>query len=77
MESGTETGTATVDDNNFTEGAGLDTVDANAFKVAGCGLTHFKGASAASLAFLVRIYLCGPSTSSTGGRMSLGIRSSR
>jgi len=72
-----ETEMATVNNNNFTEGAGLNTVNANAFKVAGYSLTCSKGSSAASLAFLVRIYLCGPSTSSTGGRMSLGIRSSR
>src|SRR5712671_2155975 len=76
MESATETGTATVDDDDFTEAAeGLDTVDTNAnvFTVAGCGLTCFKGTSAASLAFLVRICLRGPSTSSTGGRTSHGI----
>jgi hypothetical protein len=68
---------ATVDNNDFIEGGGLDIVDAAAFKVTGRGLTCFKGASAAFLAFSVRIHLHGPLTSSTGGRMSLGIRSSR
>jgi hypothetical protein len=69
---------AMVDDDDFTEAAeGLDTVDADVFTVAGRGLVHFKGTLAASLAFSVRIRLRGPSTSSTGERMSLGIRSSR
>ena len=76
--SGTETGTATLDDDDFMEAAGPDTADADAdaFTVAGRGLTRFTGASAASLAFSVRIRLRGPSMSSTGGRTSRGIMGS-
>src|SRR5712671_5004884 len=76
--SGMETGTVTVDDDNFTEAAGPDTVnaDADAFTVAGRSLTHFRGTSAASLAFSVGVGLCGPSMSSTGGRTSRGIMGS-
>ena len=75
MDSGIETETETVIIVDIAEAAGSGTVNTNAdnFMVAGYGLTHLKGASAASLAFLVRTCLHGPSISSTGGGTSQGI----
>ena len=58
------------------EAAGLDTVNADADIFIGHGLTCFRGTSAASLAFLVRICLHGPLISSTRGRTSRGIMGS-
>ncbi len=54
-----ETGTATLNDDNFMEATGPDTVNTDIFMVAGCGLTRFRGTLAASLAFSVRICLHG------------------
>jgi len=68
-----------VDNDDFTEASltGTETVADNVFTEAGHGLTHLIDTSAASLAFSVRIRLCGPSTSSTGGLKSQGIGGSR
>ena len=68
-----EMGVATVDNNDFVETAGLDTLDTEVFMVTGCGLTHFGGISAASLAFLVRVCLYGPMMCLTGRRIFWGI----
>jgi hypothetical protein len=61
---------------NDVEAAGPDTVNADANTFTGHGLTCFRGTSAASLAFSVRICLHGPLISSTRERTSQGIMGS-
>jgi len=68
-----------VDDEVFAKVSltGTEMVANDVFTEAGCGLMRLADTSAASLAFLVRIRLHGPSMSSTEGIKSQGIGGNR